>query len=301
VLAPKLYREGGKSLVAVAWAQEEEERLREALALLGGLGPLGIRGKKVLLKPNVVAGAGPPTTTSAPLIGATVRLLYQEGAREVWVGDMSALMRLPTRANMLRTGIKEASERAGARVLYFEKHDWVRVRLEGTRHVREVFLSEWLYRADVFINMPVLKTHSSAGYSICLKNFVGATHFRQRPYFISRRHWEEVVAELNLAWRPHLNLADGSWVMLQGGPWRGRAEKLDILLAGADMVALDAVGLALIRSFRLWSPLEPGVWRMRQLRRAVQLGLGAQGPEHIRLRFSPRLPPGLRERIEENL
>jgi hypothetical protein len=113
----------GKSLVAVVGGKDAKGMVREALSLMGGFNRLGVRGKTVLVKPNVVAGRKNPTTTSPEVVGATVRVLYEEGASRVYVGDMSALMRLPTGKNMEKTGIGKAAGEAGAEVLSFEDFD----------------------------------------------------------------------------------------------------------------------------------------------------------------------------------
>jgi uncharacterized protein (DUF362 family) len=134
------------------------------------------------------------------------------------------------------------------------------------------------------VNLPVIKTHEYAGYSICLKNFVGATHFRQRPYLVNPLRWEEVVAELNLAWRPDLNIADGTKVMVEGGPWEGKAEEANLLLASGDRIACDVVGLAVIKSYGRWKRLlSSSPWEMGQVKRAVELGLGAGSSRELEL------------------
>src|SRR6185369_9155954 len=85
------FTEGGKALVGVSGKGSVEARVREAVALIGGFRRMDIKGKTVLVKPNVVSGSPSPTTTSPELVATVVRILYQEGAREVVVGDMSAL------------------------------------------------------------------------------------------------------------------------------------------------------------------------------------------------------------------
>jgi uncharacterized protein (DUF362 family) len=216
-------------------------------------------------------------------VRATVVLLYEHGASKVFVGDMSALWKLPTRENMEKTGIAKAARDAGAEVLNFEDHEWIRVKLRNGKYIREVDVSEWIFRADRVINLPVVKTHRSAQYSICLKNFVGATNFRQRPYFVDRRHWEEVVSEINLAYTPDMNIVDGTTIMVEGGPWKGKEKKTDLIIASGDRVAADIVGLALIKSFALWREASKSVWETRQIKRAVELGLGASKREDIKL------------------
>src|SRR5438093_12107008 len=137
-----------------------------------------------------------------------------------------------------------------------------------------------VYEAIELSNMLVVKTHRFAHYSCSLKNLVGITHPRYRPSvsFLAG-NWHERIAELNLAVHPQLTIADATTVMIAGGPTSGTPAKADLLLLSGDRVALDAVGVALIRSFGAW-PKVAGmtVWEQRQIRKAIELGLGASGP-----------------------
>ncbi|MBE0569414.1 MAG: DUF362 domain-containing protein [Deltaproteobacteria bacterium] len=277
------YSRGGKSLVAAVGGTDPAGMVREAVSLIGGFGPLALAGKSVLVKPNVVGRNANPTTTNPAVVAAVARALYEAGAGKVFVGDMSALIRGSTKRAMEETGILSAARGAGAEPVFFEDHKWVKVRVEGA-YLKEVPVSEWIFKVDRVVNLPVVKTHAYAGYSICLKNFVGATHFSHRPYFLNPLRWEEVVAELNLAWRPDLNIADGTKVMVEGGPWEGRAEEANLVLASGDRVACDAVGLALIKSYGRWERLN-GIdpWQMGQMRRAVELRLGAGSAQELEL------------------
>jgi uncharacterized protein (DUF362 family) len=140
-----------------------------------------------------------------------------------------------------------------------------------------------MYKVDLVINLPVVKTHRSASYSICLKNFIGCTHLKQRPYLVDDAHWEELVSEFNLAYRPELNIVDGTVSMIEGGPWKGTPERTNLIIASGDRVAADIVGLGIIKSFGKW-PMVTGkdVWEQKQIRRAVQLGVG-KGKGDIKL------------------
>jgi uncharacterized protein (DUF362 family) len=274
---------GGRSLVAAVGGTDPAAMIRKAVSLIGGFEPLALGGKSVLVKPNVVGGNRNPTTTNPAVVAAVVNVLYEAGAAKVYVGDMSALIRGSTARNMERTGILAAARDAGAEPLFFEDHGWVRVEVAG-RYLKEVSVTEWIHKVDTVVNLPVIKTHRYAGYSICLKNFVGATHISQRPYFVNVRRWEEVVTELNLAYRPDLNIADGTKVMVEGGPWEGRAEEANILLASGDRIACDVVGLAVIKSYGRWERLRAvSPWEMGQVRRAVALGLGAGSARDMEL------------------
>jgi uncharacterized protein (DUF362 family) len=269
------FASAGRSRVAVVGGRRVGDMVREAVSRIGGFGSLALRGKSVLVKPNVVGANAHPTTTNPAVVAAVVGALYEAGAAKVYVGDMSALIRGSTEKNMERIGILAAVRASGAEAIFFEDHGWVDVKVQGA-YLSEVPVSEWIFKVDRVVNVPVVKTHAFAGYSICLKNFVGATRFTHRPYLVNPLHWEEVVAELNLAYRPDLNIVDGTKVMVEGGPWEGTAEDANLVLAGGDRVACDAVGLAIIKSYGRWERLR-GVspWQTGQVRRAAELGIGA--------------------------
>ncbi len=274
-LRENAFTEGGASLVSAATGETVDEMVEGAVDLIGGFDRLGLSGKTVLLKPNVVSGEANPATTNPEVVGAVVRAVSRRGAKKVYVGDMSALRTISTRRNMDRNGILKAASDNGAEVVIFEDFEWYSVPLEGTRHISEAYVTEWIYRPDVIINMPVIKTHRSASYSIALKNFIGCTHLRQRPYLIGPSHWEELIAEFNAAYAPELNIADGTVSMIAGGPWKGTPAETGLIIASGDRIAADVAGLGLIRSFGMWEPVTSRpVWEQRQIIRAIELGLG---------------------------
>lgn len=76
----------------------------------------------------------------------------------------------------------------------------------------------------------------------------------------------------------------GTKTMVAGGPWAGTAVKTNLILAGGDSVACDVVGLGIIQSFGKWHPHE-GIspWQTRQVKRAVEPGLGAVSREEMEM------------------
>lgn len=274
------YKKDGKALVSIVRGKNIMEMVREAVSLIGGLEKIDVKGKTVLVKPNVVSGELNPATTNPDVVRAVVRLLKENGASKVVVGDMSAMLTLSTKRNMERTGIKRAAEEEGAQVVYFEDHDWVEVELPGAKYVSRVYVTEWIFNVDRIINLPVIKTHRSASYSICLKNFIGATHLKFRPYLIDSTHWEELIAEMNIAYQPHLNIVDGTRIMVEGGPWEGTNADTNLIIASGDRVAADIAGLEIIKGYGKWRMVtEKDVWEQKQIKRAVELGLGAKKGE----------------------
>lgn len=275
-LQPDRFVEGNRALVGVSGAGTVEERIREAVGLIGGFERLAVAGKTVLVKPNVVSGEPSPATTNPEVVGALVRILYGFGAKKVYVGDMSAFSTLSTIRNMGKNGIRKAAEENGAEVVVFEDYGWVEVELPRARYIKSAYVTEWLYKADIIINLPVIKTHRSASYSIALKNFIGCTHLRQRPYIVDSSHWEELIADFNLAYSPDLNIVDGTVSMIEGGPWSGTPARTGVIIASGDRVGADIAGLGVIKSFGRWEMVAgKEVREQKQISSAVELGVGS--------------------------
>jgi uncharacterized protein (DUF362 family) len=295
---PNAFKTEDRASVGVVHGRDPERMVREAFDLIGGIEKLDLLGKVILLKPNIVSGALSPATTNPRLIRAVAKILFESGARRVLVGDMSAFIKLPTRKNMENSFIKMMVEETGAELVPFDEADWVSVDLPQGQYVKKVFVTEVLYQVDRIINLPVIKTHRSATYSVALKNFVGATHFRQRPFLVDRHHWEEVIADLNLAYTPDLHIVDGTRVMAEGGPWDGKAVDANLIIATGDRIAADVVGLGVLKRYsQLPQIKEVDVWEQRQVKRAVELGLGVRGEEEIELLEKDLAPeiPGFNE------
>ena len=252
-IPPNLFVRDGKALVAMIHGQDPAAMLQAGLELLGGIDRVGARGKRVLIKPNVVNDRPPPSTTSPQVIVAAVKSVREAGAADVVVADSSGIIRFPTTENFVATGIRAAAESAGARVLALEDEPWVRVEPAGAKSLPRFYVSKPVYDADVFINLPVVKTHRFAHYSCSLKNLVGITHPRYRPSVT-------FLAGVDVVPR-------GSWVTLQ----RKHVETGRYFDIGVDLVRrpeaehADAVRSALFAALR------------RQTAQLDVIGLGLSG------------------------
>jgi uncharacterized protein (DUF362 family) len=278
------FRANGKSLVAIVHGRDVPRMVNRGLELLGGIERLGLRGKRTLVKPNVVSGSPPPATTDPRVVRAVVELARSAGAGPLAVGDMSAVLALPTRPNLERTGIARVARETGAALLAFDEGEWVEVRPAAAELATSVYVAKAAHEAERLISVPAVKTHRSASFSCALKNTVGCVHGKNKPWAYGSAGWEPAVAELNLAVRPHLFVVDGLTSMVAGGPWSGEAATTDLILASGDPIALDVVALGLLKHFgRSDHVVNKGVWEQGQIRRAVALGLGARGPEEVEL------------------
>ena len=100
----------------------------------------------------------------------------------------------------------------------------------------------------------------------------------------SSSHMRRMIAEINLCYSPALILMDGVDVFTDGGPDRGRRKRAGVMVAGTDRVAVDAVGLAILKVLGSNREImDTPIFEQEQIARAVELGLGVSSPEEIRL------------------
>jgi uncharacterized protein (DUF362 family) len=93
-----------------------------------------------------------------------------------------------------------------------------------------------------------------------------------------------VIAELNLAYTPDLNIVDGTRLMVEGGPWKGKTVDANLIIATGDRIAADVVGLGVLKHYsQLPQIKEVDVWEQKQVKRAMELGLGITREDEIEL------------------
>ncbi len=118
-----------------------------------------------------------------------------------------------------------------------------------------------------------------------LKLSVGITHKRNmselHSSFLSMR---KMIAEVNQAYRPSLILLDGIEAFADGGPMQGLRKRADVIVAGTDRIAIDAVGLSILKEIGSnRAIMEKKIFEQEQIARAAELGLGVAGPDAIEI------------------
>lgn len=165
------------------------------------------------------------------------------------------------------------AEQAGAEVVFFDEGKWVKVSTGG-KYLRSVSLPESALKASKVVYACAMKTHKWAKFTLSLKLAVGFMKPSERMQ-LHMRHLEEKIADLNLVVHPCLIIMDGRVCFISGGPACGERRTPNLLLASGDRVALDVEGTKTIQGFA-GSSLTDDPWNYAQIRRAVELGLGAR-------------------------
>jgi uncharacterized protein (DUF362 family) len=239
-----LSRRHQKSTVAIIRCDSYERCYKAVEDGLRLLAP-SVRGKRVLLKPNLVEYSGKaPINTHPSVIAATADSLFRLGASEVTVADGPGHVR---DSEMLidECGLRIKLAEVGQVRFVDLNFDAVR-RISprgGFTSFRELWLPETVLSADVIISMPKVKTHHWAGVTLSLKNLFGCVPGNVYGWPKNVLHWEGIdnsIVELAATIPVHYVIADGIVAMEGNGPLHGPSRHLGCLLFADDPIAADA-------------------------------------------------------------
>jgi uncharacterized protein (DUF362 family) len=270
--------------VVLVRSAERASGMRRAIDLLE-INP--VKGKEVLLKPNFNTADSFPGSTHNDTLTNLISHLKQMGATKIIIGERSGP---PDTSRVLRKkGIYELCEKLDVELINFEElppSEWVRVRPKQS-HWRDGFdVAKPVLDAECIVTTCCLKTHGFGGvFTMSLKLSVGMTNKRNMAElhgsFLSMR---KMIAEINQAYTPSLIVLDGIEAFVDGGPARGTKKRADVILAGTDRVAIDAVGLAILKDLGSnRAIMETKIFEQEQIARAVELGLGVKRPKEIKI------------------
>ena len=241
--------------------------LRALLEPLGGIGAFLRAGQTVLLKPNILQGAAPEkmVTTHPAILRAVIELCQATGARVLvgenpGVGDPTKIARS---AKLL-----PVIEESGA--------EWVDLTI--TRQFdapentigRRLSLPSILDEIDLLITLPKPKTHAQLTYTGAIKNqfglIPGIAKARYHYRLETREYLAALLVDINRIAKPGLAIMDGIIGMEGLGPSAGSPREIGVLIAGADLNAVDVVACKLVG-------IDPA--RVPTIQAAAEVGYGA--------------------------
>jgi uncharacterized protein (DUF362 family) len=205
---------------------------------------LPIRGKTILLKPNLV-GFDPLNVmnTHPAVIAATRETLLRLGASVVLIGDGPALER-DTQAVVESVRMREFTGPLSRVFVDLNVDDVERVVLQTrASRLKELYLPRTVRGADYVISLAKLKTHHWAGVTLSLKNMFGIVPGGCYGWPKNILHWagiDRAIMDINAAMRPNFAIVDGVVGMEGNGPIQGSPKAAGVLIAGDDPVAVDA-------------------------------------------------------------
>lgn len=288
----EIAQEEHRSALALAHGHDRGAAIAAAVDLLGRM---DFAGRDVYLKANFNSADPFPATTHPDTIESVVEILRQYRCGAITLVERSGMG--TTREIWDALGVVELSQRLGLRLLALDDvpaEEWRTEELPNSNWKAGVEVPKFLDRDSFVVQVCNLKTHRfGAAFSASLKNSIGlvAKHGRLNVEYnyMKELHGSTqqgaMIAEVNLIYEPMLIVMDAMEVFTAGGPESGQLASPGIVFASADRVAIDAAGVALLRLHGK-GPDQPlasrTVYEQDQLKRAVELRLGAANADELR-------------------
>jgi uncharacterized protein (DUF362 family) len=273
-----------KSKISLVKTSDRESGIRKAIELLG-ISP--VKAKDVLLKPNFNTADPYPGSTHNDTLTHLILHLKKMGAKSITIGERSGPP--DTHGVLKEKGIYSLCNKLGVGLINFEElppDGWIRISPEKS-HWRNGFdVAKPILDSKCIVTTCCLKTHGFGGvFTMSLKLSVGITRKRNmtelHTSFFSIR---KMIAEINQVYTPSLIVLDGIEAFVDGGPGKGTRKRANIILAGTDRIAIDAVGLSILKELGSnKNIMGRKIFEQEQISRAVELGLGINGPEQIEI------------------
>lgn len=215
----------------------------QAIDALGGMKRFVKSGDAVWVKPNMAWDRTPElaANTNPDVIATLIKLCFEAGAGKVKVGDFPCH---EAKLAYKSSGIADAAEKAGAQVVFLDESRFREMNVGGK------ILKNWpvypeIVEADLVINAPLVKTHSIAKMTLCMKNYMGVANDRQKWH----QNLPDCLCDITKFMKPRLCVVDAIRILTANGPTGGNladVKRLDTIAAGTDIVALDAFGATLL-------------------------------------------------------
>ena len=291
-----------KSRVALIKTSDRKAGVRASIKTLG-INPA--KGKAVLIKPNFNTADITPGSTHNDTLVALVEEIWAMGAKTISLGERSYP---PTREVMDQKGILPLMKKLDVQIINFDdldKKDWVLIKSNNS-HWKEGFrVARPVLEAECLVSTCCLKTHQYGGiFTMSLKLHVGVVPTSRHGYaYMSELHGSlhqrKMIAEINQPFTPSLVVLDGVEAFVDQGPMTGKLAKGEVFLASADRVAIDAVGVAVLKHLGSNSAImDTKIFEQEQIKRAVELGLGATSPAAVTLIAGDEKSQGYRDQIK---
>jgi len=238
--------------VAVLQALRYDLSLREIITKGVKLCGLEVRGKTIVLKPNLVEFDPDGVINTNPLvIEAAIDCFRTLGARQVLVAEGPGHRR-DNEYLLTASGIYGVIKEHRVPYVDLNSDDVRPTRLLSSfTKLEQLYLPETLYNADLLVSMPKLKTHHWAGVTLSLKNMFGVVPGSVYGWPKNILHWQGIhnsILDINSSLPVRqFAIVDGIVGMEGNGPLQGQAIDSGVLIFGEDLVAVDATAARLMK------------------------------------------------------
>ena len=290
-----------------------DDRIKGMKVIFSHFKPLfeGLKDKRVAIKPNFNTADPPPASTDISIIRELITHLKTCGARKITIVERAGPA--DTHETMETKGLFALQNEIGGFDILdlsnMPQSEWVQFKpvQQSDSNWKNGFLyPKFIENVDATIALPCLKTHQFGGhFTFSLKLAVGLVP-RQGHEFMRELHsspyQRKLIAEINQVYTPTLVILDGVDAFVEGGPARGKLEHPHVMLASTDRIAIDAVGVTILRDLGTTPEVANGsIFEQEQIARAVELKLGVQAPSEIEIRGADEKSMQYAEKLQKIL
>src|ERR1035441_5237862 len=232
------------SIVSIVRAPAYDQRIYETVRRMVEEHRLEVRGRHVVLKPNLVEFEPESSINTHPLL--------VHAAWEAFRGMGAASVRIAEGPGHRRNTLDLADAAGYFNTVPRFEDIFVDLNLDDVTRVRParqfsrlgaLYLPNTALGADLLVSMPKMKTHHWAGATLAIKNLFGVVPGGIYGWPKNVLHWagiDESIADLHAAFPRHFALVDGIVGMEGNGPIQGAPKHAGVLVGGSDPVAVDA-------------------------------------------------------------
>ncbi len=233
-----------RSRVAILRAESYSHNLENILHSGLEMFHLDLRGKTVLIKPNLVDYIpGNHINTHPLLVCAAVECFRRLGAKNVLVGEGPGHQR-DTELVLLESGFSEALRRLKVPFIDLNRDELVATPLLATyTGMNRIWLPRTVLEADLAVSMPKVKTHHWSGVTLSMKNMFGVVPGAKYGWPKNLLHWkgiQESILDICATVPVNFVIADAIVTMEGNGPLNGHPRPLNRIVLADDPVAADA-------------------------------------------------------------
>ena len=237
-----------------------------------------MNGKHVIVKPNFNTADPPPASTHNDTLRQIIVEIKKRSASEVTLAERSYRNFEQVIDNK---GMSEMASDLGFNIKSLEA--------DNTRHYWKSNMTHWnngfelpetIANAEYIVSTCCLKTHHTGVITMALKLGVGILPSLHMQELHGSSRINSMIAEINMAYRPKLIVMDGVKTFIDGGPSHGTVKDGNVIIAGTDRIAIDAVGTAVLKDLGS-TRVQGKIFDLEQIKRACEIRIGITSPSQI--------------------
>lgn len=235
--------------VSLTSGSSRRDNVRRALELVAGNIEAAVAGKQlIMIKPNFVVCYRQLAATHVDAVRGVLDVIRPMTGGRIIIAEGAAMG--PTAMGYLLYGYRALKREYGVELVNLNRDRRESVEIEGPHGAsKQVGVSRTALEADCRISVALLKTHDTVVATLTYKNMAMGVI----SGLMNKRRMHQGYAEINRSLArlapllaPHVAVIDGLTGMEGNGPAKGTPVDMGVALAGADFVAVDAVGATLM-------------------------------------------------------